>query len=214
MLTTGLSAIRVVLIDDHELFRTTLGQSLRNFGFEVMAEGSDPRAMFPRIDEIHPDLLLLDLRLPTMDGLTALRELRGRDRDLKIVMLTSSELPHDINGAWAAGAHGYATKLIGLEALVEGLHSVLLGRRFLQQGLQVDGRIDLSQGPLGPLSPRERDVFRLIVLGLTSADIARQLCISIKTAQTHRDRILTKLQLHSAVQLARFAAANGLMPTT
>jgi two-component system response regulator FimZ (fimbrial Z protein) len=195
------------LIDDHDLFRAALDASLRGFGFDTVAEGADARAMFAVIDRLHPELVLLDLQLPLMDGLTALRELRARDPQLKICVVTSSDRAQDINAAWAAGAHGYARKDIKLEELVAGLHAMMTGRRFLQAGLRVDGQLD----PLAALSPRERDVFRLIVLGLSSVQIAVQLCISPKTAQTHRDRILGKLGLHSAVQLVRFAAVNGLL---
>lgn len=202
--------IRLALVDDHELFRTALGRSLRDYGFQVVAEGEDARELFPLIDRLQPDIVLMDLNMPSMDGMTALRELRARSRELRVVVLTSSTEARDINDAWAAGASGYATKAIGMERLVGGLREVIGGGRFLQPGLPTP-EAKQSEGPLGLLSVRERDVFRMLVRGLTSADIAKQLCISIKTVRTHRDRILGKLGCHSAVQLVRFAVANHLL---
>lgn len=203
--------VRLALVDDHELFRSALGRTLREYGFEVVAEGDNARDLFPQIDRLQPELVLLDLKMPSMDGLTALRELRSRTRDLKIVVLTSSPEGRDINGAWAAGASGYATKTLSIELLVEGLRRVAAGGKFLQAGLPLPDESGAEAGPLRVLSAREKDVFRLLVRGLTSLDMARQLCISVKTVRTHRDRIMTKLGLHSAVQLVRFAAANDLL---
>jgi DNA-binding NarL/FixJ family response regulator len=207
----AVAPIPLGIIDDHEVFRTALGRALRDHGFKIVAEGADARATFPHIDSARPAAVILDLKLPNMDGLTALRELRARSPELKILVLTSSEKKQDLDAAWSAGADGYAIKTVPLHLLVDGLHRVLAGERFLQPGLAVGG--DPAAGPLGPLSPRERDIFRLIVRGLTSAEIATQLCISIKTVTTHRDRVLKKLSLHSAVQLMRFAATHGLIET-
>lgn len=203
--------IRLALVDDHELFRAALGRSLREYGFRVVVEGGNARDTFPLIDKENPELALLDLSMPDMDGLTALRELRSRRRGLKVVMLTSSNNPHDVRAAWFSGAQGYMTKTLSLEMLVEGLREVVAGKRYLQPGLTVPDESAPPEGPLQVLSARERDVFRLIVGGLTSEDIARQLCISVKTVRTHRDRIMSKLDVHSAVQLVRFAVANDLL---
>jgi DNA-binding NarL/FixJ family response regulator len=204
-----MDTIRVALIDDHELFRSALGRTLRDYGFQVVAEGGDARATFAQIDAQQPELVLLDLRLPAMDGITALRELRSRNRQLKIVMLSSSESLRDVSAAWSAGVHGYATKMLSVERLVGGLRKVIAGERFLQDGLEVDESDD--RDPLSPLSGRERDIFRLVVRGMSSLDVSKQLHISPKTVDTHRERILKKLALHSVVQLVRFAAAHGLL---
>lgn len=205
----GGPAIRTALVDDHELFRAALGTALEGHGFQMVVEGSDARTTFAQIDSERPELVLLDLRLPHMDGITALRELRARDRAMKVVILTSSERQCDIDAAWLAGASGYATKRIKLELLVDGLNQVMSGRRFLQPDLCVIGSHE--DEPLFLLSMRERDVFRLIVQGMTSQAIALQLCISVKTVCTHRDRLMNKLGVHSAVQLVRFAADHDLL---
>jgi DNA-binding NarL/FixJ family response regulator len=198
----------LALVDDHEIFRAALAHTLRDFGFEIVVEGGDARAVFPSIDAAKPDVVLLDLRLPAMDGVTALRELRARSRMQRIMILTGSTNPYDLAAAWSAGADGYATKSIDLEQLTEGLQCVAAGMRFLQPGLAVESAGD---GPIAALSARERDVFRLLVRGLTSADIAGQLCIAVKTAETHRERVMKKLGVHSAAQLVRFAVMNHLL---
>jgi DNA-binding NarL/FixJ family response regulator len=201
--------IRLALVDDHEMFRFALAHTLRDHGFEIVAEGSDARHTFPQIDAAAPDAVLLDLNLPFMDGVTAIRELRARSPELRIMVVTASTRPRDVAAAWAAGAHGYATKQAPFPVLLDGVRRVVGGERFLAPGLSVDQ--EAAADPLAPLSLRERDVFRLIVRGLTSREIAKQLCISLKTVDTHRQRILKKLGQHSAVGLVQFAASNGLL---
>jgi DNA-binding NarL/FixJ family response regulator len=203
--------IRLALVDDHEMFRFALSHTLRDHGFEVVVEGSDARQAFAQIDAAAPDAVLLDLNLPAMDGVTAIRELRARRRDVRIMVLTASNRPADVAAAWSAGADGYTTKIAPFEVLLDGVRRVVAGERFLEPGLSPPAANDRGADPLAVLSLRERDVFRLIVRGLTSRDIAKQLCISLKTVDTHRQRILKKLDAHSAVNLVQFAAKNGLL---
>jgi DNA-binding NarL/FixJ family response regulator len=202
--------IRLALVDDHEMFRFALRHTLRDHGFDIVAEGSDARQIFPDIDAAAPDAVLLDLNLPVMDGVTAIRELRARRRDQRIMVLTASDRPSDVAAAWNAGADGYATKAAPFDVLLDGVRRVVAGERFLAPGLTMPAN-DRTGDPLAPLSLRERDVFRLIVRGLTSRAIANQLCISLKTVDTHRQRILKKLDTHSAVGLVQFAAKNNLI---
>ena len=200
---------RVLLIDDHQLFREALGVALTESGMALVAEAGDARAGFSLIDATRPDLVLLDLKMPGMDGVTAIREILARPYQPKVIVLTAYATPRLIGDALAAGVHGFALKSNSLHELLDGITKVLAGDRWLSPSLptmQAHG-----DGPLATLSPREGDVFRMLVRGLTTREIATQLCISGKTVETHRERIFRKLGVHSAVQLVRFAAANDAL---
>ena len=203
------SPVRLALVDDHELFRYSLGSVLGKRGFEVVAEAGDARASFPLIDRTRPAVVLLDLALPGMDGITAARELISRPANPKILMLSAYDAPHLVAAALDAGACGYALKSHSIEELVVGIRAVARGQRY------VDPRLSTAatspDGPLAPLTARERDIFRLLVCGKTTLELAKELCISPKTVETHRQRIFRKLNVHSAVQLLRFAVANDLL---
>lgn len=200
---------RLALVDDHELFRHALGYLLGVHGFEVVVQAADARSSFSLIDRVRPDIVLLDLEMPGMDGVTAAREMLARPSKPSVMILSAFAAPHRVAEIWAAGVHGYAVKSIPVAALVDGLHKVLAGDRYLSPGLTADE--EARKGPLAALSARERDIFRLLVRGLTTRQMAAQLCISPKTVETHRERVLRKLNLHSAVQLVRFAANHDLL---
>jgi DNA-binding NarL/FixJ family response regulator len=208
-LITVRTTVRLALVDDHELFRFSLGSVLRERGFDVVADASDARASFPLIDQARPDVVLLDVALPGMDGVTAARELLARPSSPKIMMLSAYHPPHLVAAAFEAGATGYASKSMPITELIGGIRAVAQGERYMAPGLSPLSKT--TDGPLSPLSARERDIFRLLVGGGTMPEIANGLCISIKTVETHRQRIFKKLNVHSAVQLVRFAVINDLL---
>src|SRR5262245_46066396 len=187
------------------MFREAMRHLLREHGFDVVAEASDARSSFPLIDATRPDVVLLDMRLPGMDGVTATRELQARAPACKVMILSAYTRQHELDEAWAAGVHGYMTKMQDADELRDGIRAVVAGERYRAPGLQPTTSSERS-GPLGALSAREREVFRLLVRGMTTRQIAAELCISAKTVDTHRERILKKLALHSAVELVRYAA--------
>jgi DNA-binding NarL/FixJ family response regulator len=203
--------ISVALVDDHVMFREAMRHLLREQGFNLVAEASDARSSFPLIDATRPDVVLLDLRLPGMDGVTATRELQTRAPGTKVMILSAYTRQHDVDEAWAAGVHGYLTKMQDADALSDGIRAVVAGERYLAPGLTPTAKPVDRKGPIGILSARERDVFRLLVRGMTTRQIAAELCISGKTVDTHRERILKKLGLHSAVELVRFAASHDVL---
>jgi DNA-binding NarL/FixJ family response regulator len=204
-------SISVALVDDHIMFREAMRHLLREQGFNLVAEASDARSSFPLIDATRPDVVLLDLRLPGMDGVTATREIQSRAPNTKVMILSAYTRQHDVDEAWAAGVHGYMTKMQDAEELSGGIRAVHGGERYLAPGLAPTQSVSKRQGPIGALSARERDVFRLLVRGMTTRQIAGELCISGKTVDTHRERILKKLGVHSAVELVRFAANHDVL---
>jgi DNA-binding NarL/FixJ family response regulator len=203
--------ISVALVDDHVMFREAMRHLLREQGFELVAEASDARSSFPLIAEKRPDVVLLDLRLPGMDGVTASRELQTRAPSSKVMILSAFTRQHDVDEAWAAGVHGYVSKMQDADGLRAAIVAVAGGERYLAPGLVTTEKTSGREGPLGALSPREREVFRLLVRGMTTRQIAAELQISGKTVDTHRERILKKLGLHSAVELVRFAANHDVL---
>jgi DNA-binding NarL/FixJ family response regulator len=193
------------------MFREAMRHLLREQGFDLVAEASDARSSFPLIDQTRPDVVLLDLRLPGMDGLTATREIQQRAPKSKVMILSAFTRQHDLDEAWAAGVHGYMTKMQDADGLRAAIQAVAAGERYLAPGLSPTQKPSGREGPLGMLSPREREVFRLLVRGMTTRQIAAELAISGKTVDTHRERILKKLGLHSAVELVRFAANHDVL---
>jgi DNA-binding NarL/FixJ family response regulator len=211
-LTVQKETISVALIDDHIMFREAMRHLLRDQGFDLVAEASDARSSFPLIDATRPHVVLLDLRLPGMDGVTATRELQTRAPNTKVMILSAYARQHELDEAWAAGVHGYVTKMQDCDELRDAIHAVAAGQRYLSPGLQPSERASSDRsGPIGVLSVRERDVFRLLVRGMTTRMMAAELTISAKTVDTHRERILKKLGLHSTVELVRYAASHDLL---
>jgi DNA-binding NarL/FixJ family response regulator len=193
------------------MFREAMRHLLREQGFDLVAEAGDARALFPLIDKKPPNVVLLDLRLPGMDGVTATRELATRAPQSKVMILSAYTRQHDVDEAWAAGVHGYVTKMQDAEGLSDAIRAVAGGERYLAPGLKPSTTPPDRKGPIGILSARERDVFRLLVKGMTTRQIAGELTISAKTVDTHRERILKKLGLHSAVELVRYAATHDVL---
>jgi DNA-binding NarL/FixJ family response regulator len=205
------AAISVALVDDHVMFREAMRHLLREQGFDLVAEAGDARSSFALIESTRPEVVLLDLRLPGMDGVTATRELHTRAPGSKVMILSAYSRQHDLDEAWAAGVHGYMTKMQDADGLRSGIRAVAAGERYLAPGLKPSAVGADKSGPIGTLSPRERDVFRLLVRGMTTREMAAELTISRKTVDTHRERIMKKLGLHSAVELVRHAATHSLL---
>lgn len=193
------------------MFREAMRHLLSDQGFDLVGEAADARSSFAMIDATKPNVVLLDLRLPGMDGVTATRELVSRAPDSKVMILSAYSKQHELDEAWAAGVHGYMTKMEDSQKLRDAIRAVVAGERYLSPGLQPSQKTKERTGPLGILSARERDVFRLLVRGMTTRQIAAELKISGKTVDTHRERILKKLGLHSAVELVRYAAEHNVL---
>jgi DNA-binding NarL/FixJ family response regulator len=214
--------VRVALVDDHQLFREGLKALLtQQPDLTVVAEASDARQAYGMIEAIHPDVVVLDVGLPGVDGIAAARELRRRVPDGHVLILTMHDRQHDgeryAAAALAAGAAGYALKSQAPASLFDAIRAVARGETYVSPQLSVESvRAQMrggftSTGPLAALSPREREVFDLIVRGFSNPGVATELCISVKTVETHRARIHRKFGVHSVAELVRYAALNGLI---
>ena len=212
----AMNEIRVTIVDDHAMFRLALTHVLKDRGFDVIGQASDAQTCFESIERQKPDVVLLDIRMPGMDGVTVTRNLTAQETAPKVMIVSAYAQQNDVDEAWAAGAHGYVSKAAEIEHLTDGIRAVASGQRWLAPGLPAPraagrSRRPLTSGPLGPLSARERDVFRHVVRGLTARQTAEVLGIGIKTVETHRERILKKLAVHSVVDLVRLAAQHQLL---
>jgi len=208
-------SIRVVIIDDHEMFRDGLKAVLAMAGrdIEVVGEAGTARAGGALVNRVTPDVALVDLGLPDSDGVSLAREL-AREQGCRVLVVTMYAGPELAREVMVAGVQGYVVKTQPAAELVRAIEIVAEGGRYIAPGLA-----DLVTSPsangttvLRSLTNRERDVFRLAVRGASNDAIARELSISRKTVETHRARVNTKLDVHSAADLVRFAARHGLLP--
>ncbi len=209
--------MRVVLVEDHPLFRLGVRELLRTApGYEVVGEAGSARAGFNVIDSARPDMVLMDIVLPGMDGVVATREIMRRRPDTKVVIVSSHDHVHDVRDALAAGAVGYVLKAESADLLLEALQQVGRGECYIAPSLAEQMSMASSDlgGPadvLHVLSEREHEVFRLAADCQEPNEIARELCLARKTVDTHLNRINRKLGLRNRAALVRLAARLGLV---
>lgn len=214
-MTDSQDAIRVLLVDDHEVVRAGFRHILEEApGIEIIGEAGGGREACARCAEWGPDVVLLDLSLPDLTGLEAIRRILARRPDTRVLVLSMYEEPVFAEQALAAGARGYVTKAASPEVLVEGLGAVTAGRLYLEPAL--DRKMAERQGAatasgIDELSPREFEIFRLLAEGRTTPEIAEALCIGYKTAANHSTRLRAKLGVTSAAELARLALRHGVI---
>ena len=212
-------SMRVLMIDDHALFRVGLQGLLEQRGIEVIAavaEGSEGLAL---AEQLQPDIILLDLRMPDMSGLEVLQEAREREIKIPVVMLTTSNEEQDLVEALRNGAQGYLLKDMEPDELVSALRDIEKGKNVVAQGLtdvlarMVQGdpaEEEQKQSPFSELTPRELEILCLLADGQSNKVIARNLGISDGTVKLHVKAILRKLEVHSRVEAAVIAVEQGL----
>jgi DNA-binding NarL/FixJ family response regulator len=216
----GAETTRVVLVDDHALVRSAVRQALTGPGMEVVGEASSAEQALEIVPQLRPHVLLLDIDLPGMTGLSLLRELAPRMPNTRIVMLTVSSSHRDVLEAIRLGAVGYLTKDLDPEALRRAVKAAAVGE--LAMPRHMAGRVmrDLARGfrgsrggggeALGALSGREEEVLRLLAQGHTDREIATLLGISPRTVETHVSNILQKLGVRNRAEAAlRYRDASG-----
>jgi len=207
--------LRVMVVDDHPMWRDAIAHDLAAAGFQVVAVASDGREALRWLPATRPDVLLLDLQLPGMDGVEIIRRVPAL-HPCRVLVLSASAEPPNVLAAVAAGASGYLLKSVSRTELLDAITRTGRGETVFTPSLAglVLGeyqRIAHQPGPAGPrLTLREREVLRLVALGLTSRQIADRLAISHRTVQNHTQNVLSKLQLHNRVELARYAIEQGM----
>ena len=208
--------IRVLIADDHAIVRKGIRALLsETSGFEVVAEAVDGQEAVERASVTHPDVVLMDLVMPLMDGIEATREITRRQPDVRVLVLTSFAADAKVFPAIKAGASGYLLKDSSPDDLIRAIRQVHRGepslhptiaRKLLQEVAHPAERLPAPE----PLTPREMAVLRLIAQGLSNQDIADQISVSEPTVRAHVSRILGKLHLASRTQAALYAVREGL----
>jgi len=211
---------RIVIAEDHTILREGLKSLLAaSADLAIVGEAADGREAIHRCRELKPDLLLLDLSMPRLGGLDAIGEVRRQAPATKILVLTVHKTDEYVLASLRAGAAGYVLKDATHQELLAAIRTVLSGKRYLSPDIAdkvIDGYLqgrknDVPATPWERLTPREREVLKLVAEGSKNREIADFLCISLKTVEKHRDSLMKKLDLHSAAALTAYAIKKGLV---
>jgi DNA-binding NarL/FixJ family response regulator len=211
---------RVVIAEDHTILREGLRALLSaESDLEVVGEAEDGRQAIRRVEELGPDLILTDLSMPKMNGVEAIREIKKRAPETKVLALTVHKAEEFILEVLQAGADGYILKDASSKELMMAIKSVLGGKRYLSPSVSqmviegyLEGRKSIaSSSPWDTLTKREREILKLIAEGHKNKEIADYLYISVKTVEKHRANLMKKLDLHSAAALTAYAMERGLV---
>jgi len=210
--------IKVLLADDHQLFRegiATLLFSAENI--EVIAQAEDGIEAVEKVKHFKPDVVLLDIAMPRMNGIEATKKIKSLYPAVKIITLSMHSDKQYVKGVLEAGADGYLLKNCTYRQLTEAIQSVYDGKKYLSQDITemvINGYLSPSatnESEYSKLSEREKEIFMLFARGKSTREISDQLFISVKTVNTHKQNILSKLKLNSNTELVKFALKNGLI---
>jgi DNA-binding NarL/FixJ family response regulator len=212
------SALRILIADDHEVARRGIRSLLEgHVGWEVCGEAADGREAVNAAGKLRPDLVLLDIGMPSLNGLDATRQILASQPDIRVLILTMHDSEQVVREVLAAGARGFLLKSDAGRDLVAAVEALQHHRTFFTTKvaqLVLDGYLrpatdgDHSRSVL---TPREREVIQLLAEGKTTKEVATMLNLSVKTAETHRTNLMRKLDLHSVVDLTLYAVRNGIV---
>jgi DNA-binding NarL/FixJ family response regulator len=211
--------IRVLLVDDHDLFRTGLRTLLEEHGVEIVGEASAGEEALEVVKEHAPDVVLMDLQMPGMGGVEATREIAAAAPLTRVVVLTISDQDSDVMDAVVAGACGYLLKDASIQELLRGIESASVGEslispsiaaKVLQRLRAATPDTQAAESLLAQLSDRELQVLKLIANGKDNSQIASELFISAKTVKNHISNILLKLSIQNRIQAAVYAVRSGI----
>lgn len=206
--------LQIILADDHQIVRQGLKALLEREGFKVAGEASDGHEAIRLAQRLQPDLAVLDLMMPSLNGLDASREIAKVSPRTRSILLTMyTEEPYVLE-ALQAGMRGYVVKSQAVEDLVQAVREVNRGAIYLSPTISravVEAYLAKTDLPPDPLTPREREVLQLVAEGKSTKNIAEILGISVKTAESHRTRMMGKLDIHETASLVRYAIRRGLV---
>jgi DNA-binding NarL/FixJ family response regulator len=211
--------LRIIVADDHEVVRQGIRAVLQSQpDWEVCAEASNGREAIDKALELEPDVVVLDVAMPEVNGLIAVREILQNRPETKILMLTMHESEQIIREVLEAGAHGYLLKSDAGRDLVSAVTALQRNKRFFTSKVAEMVLENVTRNKLSPevavkdvLTAREREVVQLLAEGRSTREVAEVLGLSVKTAETHRSNVMRKLDLHSVSELVLYAVRNSLV---
>jgi len=205
---------RVLVADDHPVVRQGLKSLLTREGFSVVGEAADGREALRQVEALHPEVALLDLGMPGLNGLDAAREIMQSSAGTKVVILTQHAEEPYILEALRAGVHGYVLKSQSVSDVVQAIRDVTRGKLYVSPAISevvVSAYRGQTRLPADLLTTREREVLQLVAEGKSTKQIAELLGIAQKTAESHRSHLMVKLGIHQVAGLVRYAVRRGLV---
>lgn len=204
---------RIIVVDDHPIMNKGLAQLLNSeLGFEVVAQYESGEEMLQNYVDVSPDLAVIDISLPGMSGLELIKHLKARDYDMKILVVSRHDESLYAQRVIRAGAQGYLMKMEAGDVLLKAIRKILNGGMYVSSEISekllmsmASGRKNISESPMDKLSDRELEVFEMTGKGNSTREIAEKLHLSVKTVESYRARIKTKLNLENATELMRHA---------
>jgi two-component system response regulator NreC len=206
--------IRILLADDHILVRQGLKSLLEREGLQVVAEASDGQEVLRDVKALQPEIAVLDISMPTLNGLNAARELTHFFPRVKTILLTQHDEDQYVSEALEAGVKGYVLKSQVASDLLQAIQQVSRGQVYLSPGVSravMQAYRSKSEKSGDRLTTRERQVLQLIAEGKSTKEIASLLGVSVKTAESHRTRLMQKLDIHETASLVRYAVRHGIV---
>ncbi|MCZ4351460.1 response regulator transcription factor [Roseovarius aestuarii] len=207
--------IRIVIVDDHPMVAEGIQAILESYDdITVLATLSDGRDIIERVDDLNPDVILLDLNMPGIGGLSATEILLERRPQSRILILSMHDSPEYISSALSHGAVGYILKDVPTDEIKHAIDRVMAGERYLCTGAQVSLTPDDGQPPREQLTNREQTILLQLAQGKSNREVAASLDISVRTVETHRKNIKRKLGISSTAGLTRYALEHGVLQGT
>lgn len=207
-------AVRILLADDHQIVRQGVRALLEREGFQVVAEAVNGRDALQCARDLQPDIAVLDLTMPLLNGLEAARDILHDCARTRVILLTMHAEEHQVAGALRMGVRGYLLKTQAAEDLALAIRAVVNGQTYLSpsiSNLVVNGYLSGNLAPTDPLTPRERQVLQLVAEGKTSKEVAELMGVTVKTAESYRTRLMEKLGIHQTAGLVRYAIRHGIV---
>ncbi len=210
-----MSRLRVLLADDHEMVRKGLRATIEaHLGWIICGEACTGRQAVAQTRELHPDIVVMDLAMPELNGMEATRQIRAAAPRTEVLILSMHESEKLVHEMLAAGARGYILKTDAGEFIVAALEALSQHKPYFNpkvSAVVLQGYLNPEQQESSELTPREREIVQLIAEGKATKEVAEVLGISVKTADTHRTNLMRKLNLHSTAELVRYAIRNQIV---
>lgn len=215
--SAGNSLVKLLLVDDHSVLRQALSEVLIGKGkYKVVGEASDGKELLDLASHTPADIIIMDLAMPKVNGVTAIEELRRRGVHAPVLVLSADESDKSIRAALKAGARGFVPKQVGLSEVEFAIDAVISGKTYLSptvtERFMASGGVDGGENsPIAALSEREREIFILLASGKPNREIGKSLHISTRTVDTHRSNIMKKLGVKANTDLVKLAISEGLL---